>query len=161
MRIVSLEPFITELVSHFGMGESLVGISHHPVWIEEPLEAPAVTSSEGSVEGGIASSPVSLSDLKDLTPDLILTSLLVTDTGDAASEEACAQQSQKFTELLGHPVQVKSYSPRTLEQVYDCYRRLAADLGVPEKGVRLTDIMKAEFLNWADNFYARFRSLSD
>jgi iron complex transport system substrate-binding protein len=151
MRIVTLEPFLTELVCHFGLPEQLVGISHHPVWLEDPIDAEVLTDPDVESEGGLASSAVILQRLSDVEPDLILTSL----PGDEQGRTEAASFSEKLSAKFGREIKVRSFSPKTLEQVYTCYAEVAAALGVREKGLRLAEIMKAETLNWADNFYQR------
>lgn len=164
MRIVSLEPFITELVTFFGCAEQLVGISAECSIQDLPnierltdLSAP---SRHGTHIAGLALEDclnryrVDIIALEKLKPELILTSLPF----DRAGQELEAALSRTLSERFGYQLQVRSVAPVTFEQALEGYEKVATLLDVREKGHDLAQRVKAQVMDWADNFYERMKN---
>jgi iron complex transport system substrate-binding protein len=145
VRIVSLLPSATEIVSLLGLGDQLVGVSADTDWPPEVVERLPVlntvsidTSQLSSREIDVAASTdghrgVSLYHvdpdlLRSLQPELILTQEIC---------EVCAV-SRKDVELatrtLGYTPTVLSLSPVTLEQVLEDIDLVARSAGEPGRG---------------------------
>lgn len=167
MRIVSLAPFITDLVSHYGLADKLVGITHRcrpiadknlviqRITADQPDEISDVGDAEAlSLSAELASFPVDVEKLRDLEPDIVLTS-----TGRREDSALVTRQLKLTLQAVckSDSIELCDYSPMGLEQVYSTYQDLARDVGVPGKGIQLANIIKAEAMNWADNFYDRLK----
>ena len=168
MRIVSLEPFLTELVCSLELADNLVGVSSRCNYPEEIVaEKTVVTIASGrrgsqilpfsqySVEQGLCSAQVDLKTLASLEPEVVITRLPV------SAEDTAAWLTRirtDLSELLGRPIKVHSYTPLKLESIYDVMIALGRDLGAPQKGLALAQRMKAQFMDWCDNFYDRMRN---
>jgi len=159
MRIVSCEPFLTELIASLGLFDSLIGVSHRCDSPDGVGERYVVTRpAGGSPASHLFRSEVLWSELKRLAPDVLV---LRPPEREQSSEGAaqCAAEAQSFAESrLGFPVKICAHNPRTLSQVFEVFEALAADLGVPDHGRRLHNRVKAQMMNWVDNFYQRMKS---
>ncbi|MBN8548197.1 MAG: ABC transporter substrate-binding protein [Deltaproteobacteria bacterium] len=158
MRIVSLEPALTETLCYFGLEASLVGVSHRCDYPEAALKLPRVTSarsgSDGTLRSSLSEDLVDVGALVALRPDVIVTRIedaLGTDTNVRRAREMVAAQ-------IGSEVRLYSYAPTTLEQVYASFEQLGKDLKVPGPGHDVSQKLKAEFMNWGDNFYERMKN---
>jgi len=160
MRIISLEPFITELVCHFGLEESLVAVSHLCDYPESVTKLPKITASpEGKKRSGspaqfLSQYPVEKAELLKLEPSLVLT--CVADEDPKKPKAWRVLNPQNFG--LGTEVRVVSYNPKSLEDVYEVFEKLAKELGVHALGIKLASRMKAQFMDWGDNFYERMKN---
>jgi iron complex transport system substrate-binding protein len=163
MRIVSLEPFVTELVQYFGCEEQLVALSH--ICANTALELPRVTQALFPIkqtpaleklvlEDCLASFRVDLQALKVLKPELILTSLPF----ERAGKELEEALSRALTDYLGSAVLLRSVAPVTFDQVLEGYEKIALLLGVKDRGLALSQRIKAQSMDWADNFYDRMKN---
>jgi iron complex transport system substrate-binding protein len=128
MRIVSLLPSATEIVSALGLGGDLVGVTHECDWPPEAASRRVVTASTlpagaapAEVDGLVAASlaggaPIYRLDteaIRDLRPDLVLTQ-------DVCA--VCALPAGHVTEALaklGSPAEAVSLNPSTLGDVLD------------------------------------------
>jgi iron complex transport system substrate-binding protein len=158
MRIVSLEPFLTELVCHFGRESELVGVSHRCDTPEAIRSLPRVTSEDGSPQESfrhLSRYPVQMEDLAALRPDIVLTSV------DSALEDTAPTVltlTEGVRSLCGNSVRILSYAPRNLDGVFEMFERLGKDLGSPGPGHELAQRSKAQLMDWADNFYERMKN---
>ena len=155
---MSLDPVITELVCYFGLGESLVGVSHNCLLPEEG-QAERVTTNQGSaskplLEQGLSSARPDLKRIKELAPDLLL--------AFPPYQEQWSEQLKALKEAfaaLGLPAtKLLCYSPRTLDQVYDFFVSVGRDLGIEAQGRALASRLKAQVMDWCDNFYERMKN---
>ncbi|MDX1638376.1 MAG: cobalamin-binding protein [Balneolaceae bacterium] len=155
MRIVSLLPSITEIVSALGMKEHLVGRSHECDYPTAVSSLPSLTSpriSTGTtgaetdeqvqtlVSRGLSVYEVNAERLASLEPDLILTQ-------DHC--EACAVSYHQVEEAvrthLGGDVTVISISPGTLDEVFLSIEQIAGALGADSRGEKLIHSMITGF----------------
>lgn len=139
MRIVSLLPSATEMISTLGLGDRLVGVTHecdYPLWVRGlpkvtrtliPVEAPSAEI-DRLVRERLATSralyTLDLAALDALRPDLIVTQALC-DVCAVAEEEvrtaACG--------LPGNP-RVINLEPQSLAQVLAAMRQVAEAAGI-------------------------------
>lgn len=158
MRIVTLEPFLTDLVCALGREAELVGVSRRCVVPAALTSVPRLTLSDDAERSGLVTlsrHPVQLEDLVALRPDLVLTTL------DCTPEEmaAVAGAVTEALRALGCPaVKVRSYDPRTLDGVFDVFERVGTDLGMGARGRELAQRTRAQFMDWADSFYERTKN---
>jgi iron complex transport system substrate-binding protein len=163
MRIVSLEPFITELITHFEHSAELVGVSHGcehqdlANLVKLTNGTPAKTSAniaQLALEDCLSNFRVDLNQLKILKPDLIFTSLPF----ERAGKELEQVLSSTLSKFLGTPIKVCSITPVTFEQSLEGIERIASLLNEKQKGIELANRYKAQIMDWADNFYDRMKN---
>jgi iron complex transport system substrate-binding protein len=139
MRVVSLLPSATEIVSALGAGSELVGISHecdHPPEVVAGL--PALTASRLSVDGdsgridrsvrdllraALAIYDLDVDRLAELDPELIVTQDLC-EVCAVSYDAVCAATER----LAGRNVQVVSLHPQWLDDIWTDIRTVAAAL---------------------------------
>ncbi len=151
-RIVSLIPSATEIVAALGHGDDLVGRSHecdHPPGVEA---LPALTAPKVPLEGSsreiddqvralldeaMSVYDVDVERLNALQPDVILTQ---------SQCEVCAVSLPTVEQAVADRIEgaptVVALEPRSLADVRDDIRRVAAALGCPDRGDRLVRRMR-------------------
>jgi iron complex transport system substrate-binding protein len=138
MRIVSLLPSATEIIAELGLAQSLVGRSEECDHPPEVRALPVVSTSRvdasvldgadidravrEAVSGGESLYVVDGDLLERLAPDVIVTQNLC---------RVCAVSGDEVRDAGAHVV---SLDPRTLAEIADGVRSLAAELGVAERG---------------------------
>jgi iron complex transport system substrate-binding protein len=138
VRIVSLLPSATEIVAELGLAASLVGRSEECDWPPEVRRLPVVTASrvdstrldgrsiDASVRAAIANgeSLYALDEelLDGLRPDVVVT------------QDLCRVCAVSSAEVCDVGARLVSLDPRTLAEVAQSVRELAAALGVPDRG---------------------------
>jgi iron complex transport system substrate-binding protein len=146
MRICSLLPSASEIIAALGHGDSLVGVSDECRWPPELAGKPVITAARidaatlesreiddavrASVLDGGSLYAVDAQLVEQLQPDLIVTQDLCA---------VCAVSGSDLTTALPLDVEVLSLDPRTLGEVAETFRIVAARLGTPERGDRLAD----------------------
>ena len=153
MRIVSLIASSTEIVCALGKGDELVGRSHecdHPAWVRS---LPSVTAPKFPTDGtsyeidqrvkaivqeGLAVYRVDAAQLEALRPDVIITQ---------SQCEVCAVSTRDVEaavcQIIGSRPQIVSLEPNSLDDIWRDIARVAAALGVPERGRALTAELQA------------------
>lgn len=144
-RVVSLIASSTEMVCALGCGERLVGRSHecdHPDWVRRlpQVTRPKFALDGGSyaidqrvralVEQGVSVYAVDADALAALRPDLILTQTQC---------EVCAVSEGdvlEATRTLLPDARVLSLHPGSLDSIWRDLMKVAAALGVPDRGVQ-------------------------
>ena len=147
VRIVSLLPSATEIVTALGFGDCLVGRSHecdHPPAV---AELPALTRPKldpglpgaaidrrvrDLVEQALSVFVVDAEALRLLRPDLI-----VTQTQCAACAVSESQVAEALADWIGPQTRVVALNPAGLKEVWDDLRRVSEALDVPERGAVL------------------------
>jgi ABC-type Fe3+-hydroxamate transport system, periplasmic component len=151
-RIVSLIPSATEIVAALGHGDDLVGRSHecdHPPGVEA---LPALTAPKVPLEGSsreiddrvralldeaMSVYDVDVERLNALRPDVILTQ---------SQCEVCAVSLPTVEQAVADRIEgtptVVALEPRSLADVHDDIRRVAAALGCPDRGDRCVRQMR-------------------
>lgn len=177
MRIVSLLASATEIVCALGAGDMLVGRSHecdNPDWVSRlpACSEPAfdVSVSSGEIDAEVrrrlhAGEPlyrIHLETIRDLQPDLVITQ---------SHCEVCAITPAEVAKAGLVPARQLSIFASTLEDIFDSIRRIAAELGLEDRGrdlivherARLNNVREAAarhrrptvvMLEWADPLFA-------
>jgi iron complex transport system substrate-binding protein len=148
-RIATLLPSATEIVCALGLGDRVVGVSHEcdyppeivgrPVLTEPKLD-PRGTSAEIDaavrrlVRDGLSVYRIKEEELRTARPDLIVT------------QEQCEVCAVSYTDVLraarewlGHPVEIVSLKPDTLDDIFGDFERVAAAAGVADQGRALVE----------------------
>jgi len=144
MKIVSLLPSATEIISRLGLEKNLVGVSHECDFPESVVRLPKLTSSSINTELSssnihksvmeVMKSAVSVYDLDlelltSLKPDFIITQDLC---------DVCAvsfeQVEQACQEVLDKNIRIISLKPKMLGDIWDDVQNVADQLSVTEKG---------------------------
>jgi len=153
VRIVSLLPSATEIVSLLGLDDALVGVSadsdwppalvqHLPVLNTVSIDSDNMSSAEidraASASGhqGASLYHVDATLLRQLQPDLVLTQEIC---------EVCAvsrRDVELASETLGYTPRVVSLSPVTLDQVFEDVELVARLAGTPQRSVQAIDSLR-------------------
>jgi len=143
LRIVSLLPSATEIVSCLGLGDQLVAVTHecdYPPFVRElpkatrtlvPKDAPSGEIDRlvrERLKGQAALYSLDLPVLERLRPDLIVTQALC-DVCAVAEDEV----QEAACRLPGRP-RVVNLEPETLSQVFEVIRLVAREAGIAERG---------------------------
>ena len=148
MRICSFLPSATEMIAELGLIDSLVGVSEECRWPPEVVGLPIVTAARidpsslssleideavrAAVREGESLYSVDSDLIGELAPDLIVTQDLCA---------VCAVSSGELASACPVGVEVLSLDPRTLRDVAESVRTLAARLDVPDRGERIASRM--------------------
>ncbi len=153
MKVVSLLPSATEIISRLGLEKNLVGVSHECDFPESVALLPKLTSS--SINTELSSSNIHKSvmevmkravsvydlDLELLTslkPDFIITQDLC---------DVCAvsfeQVEQACQEVLDKNARIISLKPKVLRDIWDDVQNVADQLSVNEKGREFHEEMES------------------
>ena len=154
MRIVSLLPSITEIVTALNKQEQLVGRSHECNFPNEVTDLPACTEPKFNPDGtsyeidqrvtalvqeGLSVYRVDEEQLRQLDPDIILTQ-------DHC--EVCATSLNEVEEAVQNSfdkdVKIVSVSPTDLSSVVNSIRSIARAIDAEEEAERLTARMKKQ-----------------
>ena len=144
MKIVSLLPSATEIISRLGLEKNLVGVSHECDFPESVVGLPKLTSSRISTELSssnihksvmeVMKNAVSVYDLDlelltSLNPDFIITQDLcdVCAVSFEQVEQACQEVLDKNTRII-------SLKPKMLGDIWDDVQNVANQLSVNAKG---------------------------
>ena len=144
MKVVSLLPSATEIISRLGLEKNLVGVSHECDFPESVVRLPKLTSSSINTELSssnihksvmeVMKNAVSVYDLDlelltSLNPDFIITQDLC---------DVCAvsfeQVEQACQEVLDQNTRIISLKPKMLGDIWDDVQNVANQLSVNEKG---------------------------
>jgi iron complex transport system substrate-binding protein len=157
-----LLPSATEIVAELGLVDALVGVSGECRWPAEVVGKPVVTAARiepdeltsleideavrASVRAGASLYAVDAELIGALAPDLIITQDLCS---------VCAVSSGDLVSACPVGAEVVSLDPRTLCDVEQSVRMLAARLGVPDRG----EAVAARMRNAIDAAAASVRGL--
>ena len=144
MKVVSLLPSATEIISRLGLEKNLVGVSHECDFPASIVSLPNLTSSSINTELSssnihksvmeVMKNAVSVYDLDlelltSLKPDFIITQDLC---------DVCAvsfeQVEQACQEVLDKNIRIISLKPKMLGDIWDDVQNVADQLSVNEKG---------------------------
>jgi iron complex transport system substrate-binding protein len=166
VKIVTLQPFLTELLIRFGVGADLVGVSHLdliPQDASTKLKTVVVTGpttesfaySDPEVERlvrGLTRYTINLEELKKLAPDVI-----IADVSDSDRAGFIAWAEERLTRQIGKKVSVVDASLDSLPRVYHVIEELGALFGQRVEARTLVNNIKAQVMSWADSFFDRCR----
>lgn len=144
MKLVTLLPSATEIISRLGLEKNLVGVSHECDFPESVASLPKLTSSSVNTKASssnihqsvmeVMKSAVSVYDLdvellKSLQPDFIITQ----DLCDVCAV-SFAQVEQACKEVLDTDARIISLKPKMLGDIWNDVQNVADQLSVSEKG---------------------------
>ena len=165
MKIVSLAPFVTQLLYHFGLGQNLIGVSEACL-VPEGVSAPErVTAGPSASErageskywrlsGLFGDLAVDFEKLAALAPEIVIAHI----PGANESPSIIDRARAGLMEVLGEGCRLIVYDPRTLEHVFQTFEHLGRSCEAADKGLALTHRVRAQVMNWADNFYDRMKN---
>lgn len=160
MRIVSLAPFLTEDVYALGLQQYLVAVSRNCVLAPEQNNLARITfdSAQAAPAGvnlvrGVCDTYVDLSSLKALAPTHILTSVYDERDSDVNARRAVEQ----FVSVWPDGPKLLPFFPRTFEQTLGVLESIGKLLQSP-KGRDVSQRLKAQVMDWGDNFYERMKN---
>lgn len=157
MKIASLNPALSDLVLHFGGGELLRIVTNQCEYPAELTPPERVTAQVEVLDvenvSGVVKALLPLRDkLREHGVDTILL-MLSTSKGDM--ESGLVALNQSLSTEIGSPIRVVGYDCRTLELILNSIERVAGTLGQKARGVAMSHNVKAQGMNWGDNFYER------
>jgi len=154
MKVIALEAYLAKLVDHLDASGQILA-----AYLGQPGKLNSISSKEmpigtsGSESITIDQKKISKKLLVELSPDLILSSRSVTANNNEFLEQVPI--ASDWLELLPENCKIISYAPARLDEVYALIIDVAKRIGVPQIGADLTSRIKAQIVNWCDNFYDR------
>lgn len=154
-RVVTLIASATEIVSALGFADRLIARSHECDYPPEVLALPALTAPKFKVEGssgeidrrvreivaqGLSVYRVDAEMLRNLAPDLIVTQDHCEVCAVSLSDVEAAT-----CDWAGAATRIVSLRPDSLDDVYTDITKVAAALGVPDRGHGLVAAMRSRF----------------
>jgi iron complex transport system substrate-binding protein len=159
LRIISLEPYLTELVLALGLKDSLVGISQDCAQhLPELKHLLKVTAAAGEERAQLPAWAQSLTQERLLLQEFLLakpTHVLCTWPTAAAQDTRFAATREALQTAIGSPCTLLALHATQLEEIYELYAELGRGLGVAAQGQALAQRFKAQLMSWADSFYDR------
>lgn len=149
MRVATLLASGTELVCALGREADLVAVSHECDWPESVKKLPRVTAPAIDVGGGSAAidkavreaakDALSIYRVDDAALAALKPDLLVTQTQCEVCAVSLKDVEAALSKRLGLTPRVVSLNPASLPELRADMRRVAAALGVPERGEALVE----------------------
>jgi len=177
MRIVSLDPALTELVRNLGAGAELAGVSSRceldPKEVVPPLVLTGAQKSSATTGGAeallrseLSFEPVDLEALRRASPDVVLARvshgvLMPNEPAGTARAGAVSVQEleARLRAWLGNDkVQLVALRPSRLEGIYALLEAVGAAIGRVSAAHERAQRLKAQLMDWADNFYDRTKN---
>jgi iron complex transport system substrate-binding protein len=163
VRIVSLEPFITDIIDFCGAATMLVGVSGAcelsdaslvpSIVSASPDNAPKYTSADDQrISRGLAGRPVDVKKIVSSKPDLILTHIT-----DAERATFIPFAEEYFEAWVGRRVVVQDVSIISLATMYEEIGIVGGRAGKSREARELAGRIKAQLMEWADSFFDRSR----
>lgn len=164
VRIVSLEPYATEILVHLGVASSVVGITHLgetlpkgllAAIVTQPQQQPQQQYTDAKVQRlvqGLTPYALDMERLKELLPHVVLADIR---EGDKAAFIAWAEEY--LTQEFGQHVTVRDVSATNLAGVYHVIDYLG---GLVDKKIIAHQVVsntEAQLMQWADSFFERCR----
>ncbi|UJR80666.1 hypothetical protein [Sandaracinus amylolyticus] len=150
-RIVSLLPAATEILFALGAGERVVGVSHECDFPDAARSLPRVTrtsidphASSSAIDAAVRERAIAGLSLYDVDEDLLRSlapDVIVTQDACAVCAIPSAEVHAATCRAIGRDVAIVSLAPRTLDDVREDVRRVAAAIDVDP--ARVIDAMDA------------------
>ncbi len=164
MRLVSLQPYATDVVEYCDMARYLVGVTHRcglqvrgglaPEVLTRDYETDSSTRDRDGMRLalGLSAPGLDLQKLRQIQPDLILAAISEEDR-DAFREWA----EGYIASLTGRRVAIRDVSIPNLEAMYGAIEEVGSALGRGAEGRQLASRIKGQLMIWADSFFDRSR----
>ena len=153
MRVVALEPFLSELTRAFIGEGSLVGTVQkndiNPKY-ETKLLLDERTGGKKTILEKLSHHRIDIELLKEARPDCIVTTL--------PDPELLPLLREELFHIFGRQVFLHHHDPIRLDDVFHCFESLGRQLKVPDKGKLLSSRVKAQMMDWSANFYDRMKN---
>jgi iron complex transport system substrate-binding protein len=164
MKIVSLNPTLTEILYALDDGSKVVGVTHlcppspfadHKPEIVTLATPPRVAGSghRDKLQAGLSAISVDLDKLQAVSPSIIVTTVV-----DDNPHSFCSFAQGYFQAQWVKNVRVMSLRIEGLEDLLDAYGELGTLLGVGSAGRDRAQRMKSQLLDWGRNLYDRLRN---
>ena len=153
MRVVALEPFLSELTRALIGEGSLVGTvekSHIQPDYETKLLTEQKYASKKNFLEKLTRHKIDIELLKETLPDCILTSL--------PEPEILPLLKEELSKACGRPVALYHHDPVRLDDVFLMFESIGKQLKVPDKGKLIGSKVKAQMMDWSANFYDRMKN---
>lgn len=161
MRIVSLEPFVTDILIACEEGGSILGFTHECTPPRNSAQSIVVTKGgdaapkyfdpdEACFAAGVSRYALNIEAIKGLAPDRIITQIVA---ADAASFIAWGERY--LEQAFGKKVVIQDVSCGSLERMYEVEGEVAAVVKRAREGRMMAGRAKAQLMEWADSFYSR------
>lgn len=156
MSIVCLSPSLLSLVEYFKKGRDVIGVS-------EDCDLANFVDSKPQIVTGLDNNKTSATVYDSPLPSnlVILPTEIQRLNPTHILAEGFPNDEEASTELLNHlksispTSEIKLFTPTTLEQIQESCIELADLLGVKPLGVAFSHLVKAQLMDWADNFHER------
>ncbi|MCO6430200.1 MAG: ABC transporter substrate-binding protein [Deltaproteobacteria bacterium] len=166
MRLVSLEPYITELLLFFGERKNIVGISSRcRLAPEEGQQLAVVTVPKGGSSGPsvyhnvmLSRESLDLAALKAAKPEVVIASLVSSVPGEEPLQGELLGLQEELSGKIGNPIKLYTYNPTRLEEIFEDSDRLARQIKVTDRGSSIGKRAKAQLMDWGANFYDRMKN---
>jgi len=163
VKIVSLQPFVTDILSRLEAGRYIVGVTHldqlsaeggGAVVVTKPTLATAsqAAGDQHRLAAGLTRYSLDLEKLKKLEPDMVLASV-----GERDKVAFVTWASEHLTRELGRPVSVRDVSIERLDDLYQVIEELGGLVGDRAEARAIGSKIKAQLMSWADSFFERCR----
>ncbi len=166
-RIVSLNPALSELIELFGLTPSLAGVGMGDAERKLPVVCSEFEADRrATLAQLLCDDQVDIQQLAELLPSIVCT---VTppevDLGTPTSlvtNQVVIHINDLRAQLRGacqnDGLKLLAFDPRRFEQVQEMIADLGRGLGVPSLGRDRAQRLKAQALDWAQNFYERMKN---
>jgi iron complex transport system substrate-binding protein len=164
MKIVSLNPCITEILYALHDGRKVFGVTHlcpappSGEWKPDIVTLPTQPGHSGSVErdklqGGLSVIPVDIEKLRSVAPSVIVTTVVAENPDDF-----CGFAQEYFQLHWMKNIRVKSIEIGSLNDLLDAYADLGILIGMGPTGRDRAQRIKSQLLDWGRNLYDRLRN---
>jgi iron complex transport system substrate-binding protein len=161
VRIISLQPFATDILARFGVGWDLVGVTHRCEVPSSSSKAQVLTARDVQVyvgldendckfAAGVSQPSLNVGALKTLVPDVI-----VAEINDPNPPEFIAWAEAYLRKATERKVRVIDTSIGSLEQMYSVVEQIGSLTGNAVEARKLAGKTKAQLMAWADSFFER------
>jgi iron complex transport system substrate-binding protein len=135
MRIITLFPAATEIVSALGALDRLVGVSHRCDYPPAALSLPRVTHQQGAGNGeaGVGIGML-VEAVADLAPDIII----------APPSTDVRRETELLASALGREPRLVVLDAASIDDILASIQRVAEALGIPDKGEELAGVLREE-----------------
>lgn len=162
MKIVSLNPALTDILFALHDGHKVVGVTHlckvpsgdcKPAIVTTANPVPQNTEFQRKLVAGLSEISVDLDALQKVGPSSIVTTLV-----DENPQDFTTFAEDFFDRNWSKKVRIKSVDIITLDGLFGAYADIGALLGNSGLGRDRAQRMKSQLLDWGRNLYERLRN---
>lgn len=173
MRIVSLDPALTELILHLGAGAELTGVSARCAIDPKAVTQPLVLTGAGVSSSGdtllrehLTTEPLDLESLRAAAPQVVIArvsdAVVLPDEPKGQGRTAAVQLEElrmRLCQWLGDDtVKLVAVRPTRLDQIYALLETVGTAISRKAAAHERAQRLKAQLMDWADNFYERTKN---